>query len=137
MVNNYTGVGRIAQNAELKYTTKGIAKCVFSICINKSWKQEGEWKNKAMFFNCIVWGKYGEAMHRHLTKGRQIGIIGELEQNLWTDNEGAKHNDIHILVNSISLMAQPKNGGDNSGHEPPPEEGQTGGSDEPPDIVPF
>jgi single-strand DNA-binding protein len=96
----------------------------------------GEWVNKANFFNCVVWGKYAEAMQKHLTKGRQIGVIGELDYNAWTDNSGGKHHDITIAVNSISPMAQPKNGGDTGGHEPP-RQGQAGGSQDAPDNPPF
>ena len=136
MINNFVGVGRITKNAELKYTQSGTAKTVFSICINKSFMRGGAWENKPNFFNCIVWGKYGEAMQKHLTKGRQIGVVGELDHNPWTDNSGVKHNDINIVIHSISLMAQPKSGGDTGGHEPPPDRGQ-GGSDAPPDDVPF
>ena len=136
MINNFTGVGRMTANAELKYTGSGVACLKFSICINKSYMKGGEWVNKPNFLNCIIWGKYGETMQKHLTKGRQIGVIGELDQNTWTDNSGNRHSGINIIINSISLMAQPKSGGDTGGHEPPPNGGQ-GGSDVPPDEVPF
>ena len=136
MINNYVGVGRVTANAELKYTGGGVACLKFSICINKSFMKEGEWVNKPHFFNCIIWGKYAETMQKHLTKGRQIGVVGELAHNPWTDNKDVKHNDVNIIVNSVSLMAQPKNGGDNGGHDAPPEGGQ-GGSDGPPDDIPF
>ena len=140
MINNYTGVGRLTANSELKYTSSGVACLKFSICINKSYMKGGEWVNKANFFNCVVWGKYAEAMQKHLTKGRQIGVIGELDYNAWTDSSGGKHHDISIVVNSISLMAQPKNGNagsaDTGGHEPP-RQGQADGSEDAPDNPPF
>ena len=136
MINNWTGVGRVTRDAELSFLGSGTAKLKFSICINKSFKQGGEWKNKANFFDCIVWGKYGETMHKHLTKGRLMGVIGELSHDQWTDNSGKQHNRVNVIVHSISLMAQPKNGGENSGHEPPPE-GEYIGSENPPDEIPF
>jgi single-strand DNA-binding protein len=136
MINNFVGVGRLTGDAELKYLGNGTAKTAFSFCINKSYMKGGEWQNKANFFRCIIWGKYGESMHKHLTKGRQIGIVGELDQNTWTDNSGVKHNEINIIVNSISLMARPKNGGDTGGHETSQERGQSGSSDLP-DEPPF
>ena len=136
MINHFVGVGRMTANAELKYTGSGVACLNFSICINKSYMKGGEWVNKANFFNCVVWGKYGEAMQKHLTKGRLIGVIGELSQDAWVDGNQNKHSKINIVVNSISLMAQPKNGGNISGHDTPPEPGE-GGSEGPPDDVPF
>jgi single-strand DNA-binding protein len=136
MVNNFVGVGRMTANAELKYTGGGVACLNFSICINKSYMKGGDWVNKPNFFNCVVWGKYAEAMQKHLTKGRQIGVIGELSQDAWTDGKGTKHSKVNIIVNSISLLALPKNGGNISGQEPPPEAGQ-GETDVPPDDIPF
>ena len=139
MINNYTGVGRVAGDAELKYTGGGVPNLKFSFCINKSFQQNGEWVNKPHFFNCIVWGKYAEAMQKHLTKGRQIGIIGELAHNPWTDSEGRKHNDVNIIVNSISLLAKPQGSGSGgSVPEPPGDYGQRHGNpDVPPDDIPF
>jgi hypothetical protein len=42
---------------------------------------------------------------------------------------------VSIVVNSISLMAQSKNGGDIGGHDTPP--AGEGGTDVPPDNIPF
>ena len=136
MINNFVGVGRLAANAELKYTGSGVACLKFSICINKSYMKGGDWVNKPNFFNCIVWGKYAEVMQKHMTKGRQIGVTGELSQDSWTDNSGGKHYSVNIVVGSISLMAQPKSGGDIGGHEPAPD-GAQGGSAGPPEDIPF
>lgn len=136
MINNYVGVGRMTADAELKYTKGGIAKLNFSICINKSYKKGGEWENKANFFKCVVWGKYAEAMQKHLTKGRLIGVEGELNQDSWVDNNGGKHSAVNIIVKSISLMALPKNGG--GSHEPPPDDpGQYEDQGGQPDDIPF
>jgi len=138
MINQFVGVGRTTADAELKFTGAGTPCLNFSLCINKSYMKGGTWENKANFFKCVVWGKYAEAMHKHLTKGRLIGVIGELSQDSWVDNNGGKHNSVNIIVKSISLMAPPKNGGDNGSHEPPPDDpGQYEDSDGQPDTIPF
>jgi single-strand DNA-binding protein len=141
MINNFVGVGRLTAPAELKYTGGGTACMKFSICINKSIKKGDQWEDKPNFFNCVVWGKYAEAMQKHMEKGRRIGIEGELSQNTWTDNNGAKHNDVNIIVNSITLLESPKRGEDNTannaksegqaGRNPRPEAGS------PNDEIPF
>jgi single-strand DNA-binding protein len=131
MINVFTGVGRLTANAELKFLGSGTPVCNFSICINKSYKKDGDWKDKPNFFNCVIWGKYGEAMHRHLTKGRMIGITGELAQDTWEDSEGRKHQKISIVCNSVSLMAKPgdKSGG---GKDAPSRESDYSSGDNPP-----
>jgi single-strand DNA-binding protein len=108
MINHYTGIGRIAANAELKYTSSGMACMHFSICINDAYKKGGEWIEKPSFFRCTVWGRYAEAMQKHMTKGRQVGIEGKLAQNVWEDSGGSKHNDVTIVVDNIALLSSPK-----------------------------
>jgi len=137
MINNFVGVGRMTGDAELKYTKNQTAVLNFSICINKSYMKEGQWENKANFFKCVIWGKYAEVMHKHLTKGRLVGVEGELNQDSWSDNSGGKHSSVNIIVKSISLMALPKNGGNNGSHEPSPDERGQYDSDGKPDEVPF
>jgi single-stranded DNA-binding protein len=57
-------------------------------------------------------------MSKYLTKGKQIGVAGELEQNIWQGNDGAKHNMVQINVSEISLLASPR--GVSGGNESPP-----------------
>jgi single-strand DNA-binding protein len=108
-LNHFTGIGRVTGDAETRYAASGTSCTKFSICINKTWKDKnGERKNKPNFFNCVLWGKYGELMQKYLTKGKQIGIEGELEQNTWTDNGGSNHSAVQITVNEIELLASPR-----------------------------
>ncbi len=108
-LNSFTATGRLTGNAELKYTTNGTACTKFGLAVNKSYKKEGSWEDKAHFFNCVIWGKYGESMHKHLTKGKQIAIEAELNHNPWKDNNDNLHNDVVINVKNITLLSSPKN----------------------------
>jgi single-strand DNA-binding protein len=109
-MNLFVGIGRLTAAAELKYTANGTAVTKFSICINKAWKdRDGNRQEKPHFFNCILWGKYGEVMQHLLTKGKQIGIEGELEQSTWQDNNGTNHSTVQINVSGIDLLASPRN----------------------------
>jgi single-strand DNA-binding protein len=118
-MNYFIGIGRLTDSAELKYTASGTAVTKFSICINKMWRdKDGNRQEKPNFFNCVLWGKYGESMSKYLTKGKQIGVAGELEQNVWQDNGGTKHSSVQINVSEISLLASPRN--ESGGNESPP-----------------
>jgi single-strand DNA-binding protein len=109
-MNHYVGIGRLTAAAELKYTASGVAVTKFSICINDVWKdKEGNRQEKSNFFNCVIWGKYGEVMQHLLTKGKQVGIEGKLEQSTWTDGNGNKHSQITINVSDLTLLASPRN----------------------------
>ena len=107
-MNHFFGIGRLTRSAELTFTKSNVAICKFSICISKKWKDEkGEWQEKVNFFNCVLWGKYGESMSKYLTKGKQIAIEAELEQNVWEKN-GVKHNDYQLNVKELMLLQSPK-----------------------------
>ncbi|MDR3138444.1 MAG: single-stranded DNA-binding protein [Treponema sp.] len=127
MINHYTAIGRIAANAELRYTVGGTACMHFSICVNDSYKKDGEWIEKPNFFRCTVWGRYAEAMQKHMNKGKLIGIEGKLNQNVWEDSNHVKRNDITIVIDNITLLSFPKGEKDKAatGYETDPETGET------------
>jgi len=134
-MNNFNGIGRLTGDAVLSYTNAGIALTKFSICINKVWKdKDGTRQERPNFFNCILWGKYGESMSKYLTKGKQIGIGAELEQTTWQDNAGKNHSAVQLNVSELYLLASPREKGGNSADETPPPKGNGGG---PPEDVPF
>jgi single-strand DNA-binding protein len=123
MMNHFIGIGRLTGGAETKYTSNGTACVKFSICINRVWKDKnGDRQEKPNFFNCVIWGKYGESMGKYLTKGKQIGIEAELEQNTWMDSNGNNHSAVQLTVNEIVLLASPRNdsGPADNGAAPPP-----------------
>lgn len=134
MLNHWSGVGRLTADAELIYTSGGAAVGKFSICIDDPYKKDGNWIDRPYFFNCVVWGKYAEAMVQHMTKGRLIGIEGKLTHNPWTDGNGSKHNDCSIVVASIHLFPK-QNPGNNAGKENHPEQEQGAAPHE--DDIPF
>ncbi|GHU66571.1 single-stranded DNA-binding protein [Spirochaetia bacterium] len=140
-MNHFSGIGRLTGQAELKYTATGTAVTKFSICINKTWKdKDGNKQEKANFFNCVLWGKYGELMQKYLTKGKQIAIEAELDQSTWTDSNGNNHSAVQLNVSEIFLLASPRNesGGpsnNDSRPEPPPPKGN--GGQPAADDIPF
>jgi single-strand DNA-binding protein len=131
-MNYFIGIGRLTDSAELKHIQNGTAVTKFSICINKVWRdKDGNRQEKPNFFNCVLWGKYGESMSKYLTKGKQIGIAGELEQNAWEDSGGTRHNSVQINVSEISLLASPRNEGGEHKSPPPGKKTEPGKDDTP------
>jgi single-strand DNA-binding protein len=99
-LNNNIMQGRLTRDAELKYTNTGVAILKFSIASNKSFKKDDKWETKVTFMECVVWGKYGESLAKHLTKGKKITVKGETEQNTW-ERDGVKHSKHQINVDAV------------------------------------
>lgn len=94
--------GNLANDAELKYTNSGLAICSFTVVANTNKKKGEEWESYANFFDCTMFGRGAEALHKYLVKGKMVMIDGRLEQQRW-ENEGSKRSKVVILVDKINL----------------------------------
>jgi len=102
-INHVVLVGRLTRDAELKYTNSGLAIAKFSLAINRRSKKGDTWQDEANFFDAVFMGKGAEAVAQYLTKGKQIGIQGELRQDRW-EQDGQKRSRVEIFVNSLQLL---------------------------------
>lgn len=124
--------GRLTKSAELKFASNGRAICNFTIANNKSWKNTNEeWVEKVSFFDCVVYGKYGESMSKHLTKGRSVILESRLTQDRW-EKDGHQNSRVYLEVSNIELgqkpneqnsTSKPQEAYNSSTDFPPPEEG--------------
>lgn len=102
-VNNVTLVGRLTRDCELRYTDGGMAICTFSIALNYSRKQGEQWVEEVNYFDMVIFGKRGDALGKYLTKGKQVGIEGELRQNRW-EQEGKSRSKVEVVVRNLQFI---------------------------------
>lgn len=102
-MNKWLGIGRLTRDAELKYTTGGTAVCKFAIAVNAKKKQGDQWIDEASFFDCVLYGKQGEAINQYMTKGKQIAVEGRLHQNRW-EQDGQSRSKVEINADNVQLL---------------------------------
>jgi len=102
-INSVVLVGRLTRDAEQKFSQGGTAIVKFSLAINRRKKEGDQWKDEASFFDITMMGKSAEAVHKYLTKGKMIGVQGELRQNRW-EQEGQQRSKVEIFAFSIQLL---------------------------------
>jgi single-strand DNA-binding protein len=102
-VNYVILIGRLTRDAELKYTSGGMAVCKFSLAVDKRKKQGEQWVDEVSFFDIVLWGKIGESLNQYLVKGKQIAVEGELHQNRW-EQDGQARSKIEIMANNVQLL---------------------------------
>lgn len=102
-VNHVILIGRLTRDAELKYTSGGMAVCKFAIAVGKRVKKGDSYENETSFFDIVCWGKTGEALNQYLVKGKQVAVEGELHQNRW-EQDGQARSKIEIIANNIQLL---------------------------------
>lgn len=120
-VNHVILIGRLTRDAELKYTSGGMAVCKFAIAVNKRRKQGEQWVDEANFFDIVLWGRSGETINQYLVKGKQVAVEGELHQNRW-EQDGQSRSKIEINANNVQLL------GGGAGGQGGPSSGYSGGA---------
>ena len=113
-INRVTLVGRLVRDADVKVTQGGMQITKFGLAINRRRKQGDQWIDEASFFDVVIFGRMGEAVSRYLTKGKQVGVDGELVQNRW-EQDGQTRSKVEIFCNNIQLLGGRGDGGGSPG----------------------
>lgn len=102
MINNVILMGRLTADPELRQTTSGISSCIFTVAVNRSFKNsKGEYE--ADFINCIAWRQTAEFISRYFSKGKMIIVEGSLRNNNYTDQNGVKHYSMNVQADNIAF----------------------------------
>lgn len=92
-------IGRIGKDIELKATESGTSYVKFSLACSRMDKNKTtDW------FDLVAWGKTAEIISQYCGKGKQIGVIGQLQTRSYTNNEGKNIKVHEIMVNSLEML---------------------------------
>ena len=112
-VNHVILIGRLTRDAELKYTSGGMAVCKFAIAVNRRRKNGDQWVDEASFFDIVLFGRAGESINQYLVKGKQAAVEGELHQNRW-EQDGQSRSKVEINASNVQLLGGGQGGSDYS-----------------------
>ncbi len=117
--------GNLGRDAELR-TTQGGAVCSFSVAV----EQRAKGEKKTTWIRCSLWGKRGEALVPHLTKGSRVAVVGELSLH---EYEGKT--SLECRVSEVTLLGGGSRGERNEPPEPRPGPANSGSGGD--DEIPF
>ena len=105
-VNRVVLIGRLTRDIEIKTTNSGQSFTKFSLASNRAIynRDTKETKYEAGFFDCVAWGKGGEAIHKYLDKGRRICVEGSLRWSSWEGTDGKKQSKVEIHVEGFQFL---------------------------------
>lgn len=138
-MNIITIAGNLTKDAEVRYLPNGDAIASFGVADNQG-------KDKpAIFWNCSLFGKRGEALAQYLTKGQPVTVAGAITEREWQDKEGNKRKSMDVRVSEITLQGGRKEAAEPRQQEqrpsaPPrraPAPAAAGGFDDMEDDIPF
>lgn len=136
MYQQITLVGNLGNDPEMRYTPGGVPVASFSLAVNKSWTtQDGQRQDKTTWFRITTWRKQAEIASQYLTKGRQVLVIGEVEEaRAFVDRDGNNRASLEVTAQIIKFMGNRNDlpmmsGTPMSGEAPPAQTGAPSISD--------
>lgn len=78
--------------------------CRFSICVKTAKKAGTTWEDQPNFFDCVIFGTYGEKIAPKLIKGVSCVVSGTLHQEKWTSKDGTPRQGVYIYVDNVDIM---------------------------------
>ncbi|WP_347086800.1 single-stranded DNA-binding protein [Streptococcus rubneri] len=135
MINSVTLVGRMAGDAELRYTPNNQAVATFRLAVNRPFKnQNGE--READFINCVIWRQQAENLANWAKKGALIGITGRIQTRSCENQQGQRVYVTEVVADSFQLLESRKDreGGQSQGYSHPDFSRQTQMNANPMDI---
>jgi len=85
--------GNITKDAVLRRTQSGEPVTGFSVAVNDARTKS------ALFFDCSLWGKRGDALTAYLKKGTKVSVCGDLGTR---DHDGKTY--LTVNVSEVTLM---------------------------------
>ena len=106
-MQKFVAVGRLTQDAELRYSINGTPITRGRIAIHDGVDAQG--RELSTFVDIVVFGQSAEPFGAYARKGRMVGITGRLRIRSWTGVDGAKHITPEIVVDNWRLLdSRPK-----------------------------
>lgn len=110
MLNSVTLVGRMAGDAELRYTPNNQAVATFRLAVNRPFKnQNGE--READFINCVIWRQQAENLANWAKKGALIGITGRIQTRNYENQQGQRVYVTEVVAENFQLLESQKERG--------------------------
>ena len=107
MINSVTLVGRMAGDAELRYTPNNQAVATFRLAVNRNFKsQNGE--READFINCVIWRQQAENLANWAKKGALIGITGRIQTRSYENQQGQRIYVTEVVADNLQLLESRK-----------------------------
>jgi single-strand DNA-binding protein len=137
-------VGNLGNDPEMRYTPTGQPVTNFSLAVNRVWNnKDGQRQEKTIWFRVTAWQRDAELVSQYLSKGRQVMIIGEIEEpRVFTDRDGNQRASLEVTARMVRFIGQRGDAAAaGGGYSAEPAGAKTGANNNGPDMsdedIPF
>ena len=99
-MNKFIGVGRLAQDPEVRYSQSGTAVANFNIAISSGY---GEHK-QTDFIPVVAFKNLAEIVGNNLSKGSQVLVEGRMQNRSYENNQGEKRFITEVVLNNVEFV---------------------------------
>ena len=99
MLNQCVLTGNLGDDPASHYTPEGLANTHFNIAFKSSAK-----KKDPNWIKVSCFGKLAEIASTHLHKGARIAVVGVLDQNKWTTEDGQPRSTFQLIANTVEFI---------------------------------
>lgn len=92
--------GRLTADPELKTTTSGITVVTVSMAVNRRTSKE----QQTDFFRVTAWRATAEFISKYFKKGSAICVVGSIQNNSYTDQQGQKRYTTDIVADEVMFV---------------------------------
>ena len=103
MFNKVILIGNLTKDPELRYTPQGTPVCTMRLASTTKFKSGDSMKDETLFINVVVWGKQGETVAQHLSKGRSVLVEGRLQERRW-ETEGQQKSRFEVVAQGVRFL---------------------------------
>lgn len=117
-MNTVNLIGRLTRDPELRTTPSGTSVASFSVAVDRAGDRDDDGTYGAGFFDCTAWGNTADTIAQYLTKGRQVGVSGELRHHRWQNDAGETRSKVEVNVRSFTFCGSRDDGAPAPAHTP-------------------
>lgn len=97
-MNNIVIKGRLTADPEIRKTANGVAVANFTVAVDRTFNRDD-----TDFFRCAAWRSTAEFVQHYFEKGQEILLNGEMQCNVWEDEDGEKHSSWTVQVMNVEF----------------------------------
>ena len=110
-VNKVLLVGNTGSDADMKYTTKGLAIANLSVATTDTRKNgKGEFEDTTEWHRIVFFGKIAEFVENYVKKGTLVYVEGRLQTQSWEDKDKKRHFKTEIVADRLTMLGGKKKG---------------------------
>jgi single-strand DNA-binding protein len=97
-MNSIQLLGRTTNDPEKRFTPGGTGITSLRLAVNGARRED-----TTLFIDVIAFGKLGDAICDHVSKGRELGVTGRLSYRQW-EHEGQRRERYEVVVTAVDFL---------------------------------